>query len=361
MTPPGPDGRPVIIEHLKYLRLRDLSPGTIDARCRALRRLSASACLPVPLLDADPAMLAAWRESLAVSPSTVVGYVSHVRQFYAWAVDEDLIVRNPAARIPVPRLGRRLPRPIGEAELFAVVELAPRRIRPWLVLAAWAGLRAQEIAWLRRECVLDTLRRPVLVIAADAAKGPSERIVPMSPFVLGELRPHLPAAGWVFPRHDGGPGPNAPHLVSHLANEFLHECGVTATLHQLRHRFGTQAYEARRDLRAVQELMGHATPQTTAGYAAYSQPSAIDAVNALPVPGGPGGHLREVGGALSPGRAQQLLAWPASGVDGAGPRGQREGHPRRHRGRPAVGDALTPRAGRHPPGSSPSDLFRRKT
>ena len=109
--------------------------------------------------------------------------------------------------------------------------------------------------------------------------------------VLAELHAYgLPKTGWVFRRRDGAPGPNRPWTVSHLSNEYLHEQGISATLHQLRHRFGTVAYQARRDLRMVQELLGHSSPATTAGYAAYAHTDAADVVEQLPVPR----HLRVV-------------------------------------------------------------------
>ena len=262
---------------------------TIASRRRALHRLEAA--LPVPLLQASAEELAAWHAGLAVAPGTLAGYISHAIQFYAWAAAEGLVDASPAVDLPVPKLARRLPRPISEGELAAAVTGAPARIRPWLVLAAWAGLRAKEIAYLRRECVLDAARPPSLLIAHDATKGTRERIVPLCDYALGALLEHgLPRAGWVFVRRDGIYGPNQPWTVSRLASRYLHERGISATLHQLRHRFGTQAYQVSHDLRAVQELLGHAQPHTTAGYAAYSNASAIQAVNALPVPpkDGPG-------------------------------------------------------------------------
>jgi site-specific recombinase XerC len=75
-------------------------------------------------------------------------------------------------------------------------------------------------------------------------------------------------------------------MVSQLANQHLHACGSAATLHQLRHWFGTETYRARRDLRVVQELLGHASPMSTAGYAAYDQADQVAVVSALPVPRG---------------------------------------------------------------------------
>lgn len=281
--PLGPRDAEALWSHLSWMQLRRLSAGTIYQRRRNVMRLAAA--LPVPLLDATSETLAAWMASLRVGEPALAAYLSHVRSFYSWAEGEGLVVPNPAAGLPSIRRGRILPRPIGEAQLLDALEFAPGRVRPWLVLAAWAGLRAKEIALLRAECVLHNAPVPVLLIAADATKGRNERVVPMSEFVLAELRAAgIPAGGWMFPRRDGRGGPNAPGLVSHLANEWLHSCGVAATLHQLRHRFGTAAYRATRDLRAVQELLGHSHPSTTAGYAAYESAAAVEAVRGLPVP-----------------------------------------------------------------------------
>jgi integrase len=272
-----------VSDHLEYLRLRGRSQGTIDARRRALARLAAA--LPCPLLEALPEDLLAWRARMRLGADAIRGYVSHAHQFYAWAAGAGLLEHNPAAGLPVPPKGRRLPRPISERDLMAALAAAPPRIRIWLVLAAWCGLRAKEIALLRRENILDHARPPVLVVAADATKGHSERIVPLALFAQDEIAlARLPASGYAFRRLDGKPGPNGPWTVSKACNSHLHDCGIAATLHQLRHRFGTQAYHHERDLRAVQELLGHQSPATTAGYADYDNAAAAAAVAAIPVP-----------------------------------------------------------------------------
>ena len=282
---------PEVALHLRHLELLGRAPETIAARRRALGRMRIA--LGKSLLEASAADLKAWRAALAVAPGTVAGYVSHAIQFYAWAVAEGVAEANPAAGLPVPRQGRMLPRPAGEADLFAAVAGAPPRIRPWLVLAGWAGLRAKEIALLQRKHVHETARPPVLLIARDATKGTRERVVPLCAFALEALAEHgLPARGWVFRRADGQHGPNTPMRVSGAANRWLHREGFSFTLHQLRHRFATEAYRTTRDLRLVQELLGHASPLTTAGYAAIVQDGAIGAVEALPVPG----RLKVVGG-----------------------------------------------------------------
>jgi integrase len=280
---------PAVSVHLSHMRQRGLSEGTIAARRRILARLAAA--IPVPLLDATPAHLATWRAALTVSPGTVIAYLAHVREFYAHAEGTGLIAASPATGLPVPRESRRLPRPVAEDDLMRALETAPPRIRPWLVLAGWAGLRAKEIAYLRRENVLDAAVPPLLLIAADATKGHAERVVPMSGFVLAEMRAAgLPPRGLMFTRYDGRPGPNAPWLISQLAGRHLRDAGVKASLHQLRHRFLTMTYRSSHDLRVVQELAGHSSPSTTAGYAAYDRESAVAAVEAVPVPP----HLRAV-------------------------------------------------------------------
>jgi integrase/recombinase XerC len=274
-----------ITAHLRYLEQSGLAASTVEARRRALTRLQGA--LDCPLLEAGAADLAAWRAALTIDPDSVGDYVSHVRQFYAWAIEASLgIYINPAEKLPVPKRSRRVPRPISEPDLFSAMAGAPPRIKPWLVLAGWCGLRAKEIALLRRENILDSARPPVLIIARDATKGHHERVVPLHPYALAQLlEAGLPASGYVFRRRDGAAGPNTPTHVSQLANLYLHSAGFPETLHQLRHRFGTSAYRVKRDLRLVQELMGHLSPQTTAGYVLVDQADAAAVVEQIPAPG----------------------------------------------------------------------------
>lgn len=283
--PPGGDGSVtlppgVLARHLRALQLQ--GQRTYD-RERALARLAAA--LPVPLLEATPADLLAWRETLQhLAAETIVHYVMHANQLYRWAIAEGLADRNPAAALPVPKTGRRLPRPVSEEDLMRAVENAPPRIRPWLVLAGWCGLRACEIAWLRAECILAGASPPILIVAPGATKGNGPgRAVPLCTFALSELG-GLPAAGVVFRRADRQRGSNSPALVSQLANSYLHSIGIAATLHQLRHRCLTQLYHDTHDLRLVQEFAGHLSPATTAGYTAFSNPAMAAAVENLPVP-----------------------------------------------------------------------------
>ena len=281
------DSAAAVTAHMEWMRQRGLAPSYITARRRILTHLHGH--LPRPLLHATARDLSRWRSQLTTAPATVVHAVSHVREFYAWAVRARLIAVSPAAEIPVPRIGRGIPRPVSEARMAAALDGAPARIRPWLILGGCCGLRAQEIARLRVEDIWLWATPPMLIVSRYAAKGGRERAVPLAGFVLAEIPGwNLPARGWAFLRYDGKDGPNAPWVVSQLVGAYLHECGIPDTLHGWRHFFATEALQGGANLRTVQELLGHASPATTAVYTAYIQAAGVAAVNAIPVPQLPG-------------------------------------------------------------------------
>lgn len=271
-----------VCRHLRRMRLDGRTVATIDARGWLLSRLGDA--LGVPLAEASAAGLMAWRESLAVDRDTVRTYVSHVKQFYLWLRREGIRADDPAADLPVPPRRRRHPRPISEAHLLEALAQAPPRIRPWLALAADAGLRCKEIAGLRRENVWEHHQPPGLLIAAETTKGERrERYIVMTPFVRETLLEHgLPARGWLFRRHDGQPGPVRADLVSHLSNRYLREIGLAETMHQLRHRFGTIAQQLSGDVLITKELMGHEYTDSTAGYVLITSAQTAAVIAGMP-------------------------------------------------------------------------------
>lgn len=272
-----------IFDYLRYLELEGWTADALAGRRRFLLRLERTLGMPAEHATRDD--LLAWRTALTVSKRSVVQYVSAARAFYVWLVEEDRLTVNPARRIPVPKLGRQLPRPIGLHDLITAITKAPQPIRIWLVLAAFMGLRCKEIALLRRECILDTLPRPMLLVAADATKGVNERMVPLSSFVLGELHAYgMPGSGWMFPRKDGKPGPNRPARVSQAIGLFLRSIGILASAHMGRHYFATELLRETKNARMVQEMLGHQTMASVAVYTLIVQDDAAAAMEALPVP-----------------------------------------------------------------------------
>jgi integrase len=121
-------------------------------------------------------------------------------------------------------------------------------------------------------------RQPLLRVTEG--KGGHMRVVPLSSALAATLKGLPHRRGPVIPRADGRPGPNRAHRISQTANDFLHQMGIVETLHQCRHRFATSAYQACQDIRAVQDLLGHASPTTTAIYAASASAVARSAVEA---------------------------------------------------------------------------------
>jgi integrase len=175
-----------------------------------------------------------------------------------------------------PKLGRKLPRPMPEADMQMAVEMAGEPIRSMLMLAGFAGLRACEIAGLRGEHI----RRDDRVILVAEGKGGGMSSVPIAPD-LWPFVERLPESGWCFLLTDGRP--MAPHNVSHWCNRFLHSIGIDHSLHTLRHRFGTAVYAASgRDLRVTQDLLRHRSPVVTSLYTWVSPGHLADAVAALP-------------------------------------------------------------------------------
>lgn len=268
-------------EYLAWLtNVRRLSESTIRSRKSRLWLL-AEWLHPTPLLAATSDDLARWQAEAINHLCVRAAYVavSNVSCFYAWAVDQGHITENPAARLPRPKLPRRIPRPMGEDDLTLAITHAEQPYRAMLALAGYCGLRCTEIANLRREDILDTIAPPQLLIRG---KGSVERLLPIGPTVMAELRAYgLPKAGPVFRRLDGKPGGVTANRVSQMLSRYLHDLGIEATAHMARHRMATVAYRATRDIRAVQAALGHASPTTTAGYAMYADDAVGDALAAV--------------------------------------------------------------------------------
>jgi integrase len=188
---------------------------------------------------------------------------------------------DPTLRLHRPKLPRRLPRPMPDADVERALRFAPLpRVRPALYFAAYAGLRAIEIAQLRA----DDLHWSDRYVFLRDQKGGGEGTVPLSaPLAEGLATCQLPATGYLFPYLNGQPGHIPPHLLGGAVNRYLHDMGIAHTLHTLRHWYGTQVYRAsNHDLRQTQELMRHRTPDTTALYTFVDPDERVSILDRLP-------------------------------------------------------------------------------
>jgi site-specific recombinase XerD len=253
----------LVHQHLDYLRRKNCSPRTRHDREGALRRLAAY--LDKPLVEATAEDLDSWQSSLRVSISAIATYTSHVASFYRWALEQGHLDSDPATLLPRPRIPRRFPRPIPEQDLRVAITCATEPLRTWLVLAAYCGLRAGEIARME---TYDVSNEGDIWTLLVRGKGDRERFVPLPVAIRSVLAAHMTGGGPMFRRPDGRPF--TPDGVSEKASDHLHGLGQPHTLHTLRHRFATRLFGLSKDIRVTQEMLGHASPSTTAIYVKHS-------------------------------------------------------------------------------------------
>lgn len=251
---------PTIIDgYLEYLQAAGVAPGTLRLRQHYLNHLAAR------FHDRDPRELALEDLCRFVGrpgwqPESRKSARAAVRGLYGWAHKVGRVPADPSVFLPTVPVPAGKPRPAPDGVLARALAAASTRDRRMVLLAALGGLRRAEISRVHTDDILGEELRVV-------GKGGRIRHVPLHPVVLGELA-YVPA-GWVFPGKISERGRDGGHLsadrVGHILADLL---GPGWTAHTLRHRFASRAYAAERDLRAVQELLGHAKPETTARYTA---------------------------------------------------------------------------------------------
>jgi integrase/recombinase XerD len=216
-------------------------------------------------------------KDLGLSAATIRREVSAVRTYYGFLLAEGRVPGDPSERLESPRRGRTLPDTLTVAEIESLLG-APRveetlawRDRALLELGYGAGLRVSELCGLG---IVDLLLTENLVRVFG--KGGKERLVPIGRSVIGavsvylhQLRPELDrgaAAGRVLLNARGRPlsRVGAWGIVKRAAAR----AGIAkrVTPHTLRHSFATHLLEGGADLRAVQEMLGHADLSTTQIY-----------------------------------------------------------------------------------------------
>lgn len=247
---------------------RGLSEATIRRRIGTLERLSQS----VEPDTASPFDIETWLLSQPVSAASRACYLGDLRAYYKWARRRGIVQADPTDLVDGFRKKKYTPRPARRDDLAHALEHAPPRIARIILLGTLAGLRRAEIAELHTDDISDGHLRV-------RGKGDKVRIVPLHPDLIPHLR--IPR-GPVIASERGGH--LSAHRVGMILSTFLRGLGIDVTSHQNRHRFGADTYEACKDLRTVQKLMGHGSTQTTENYVPFSDTAAVAAIHALTVP-----------------------------------------------------------------------------
>ena len=267
-----------LAEFLTSLQLeRGASPHTIEAYKRDLIDLGDFVehvdpdQIEVGVLDDYAVAL----QDRGLSPATVRRRLAAVRAFLKYRAREG--GRPDAGRsVPLPRLGRRLPEPLTPQEAEAIVtspDASPRglRDRAMLELMYGAGLRVSELVSLR---VSDIDLEEGLVRCMG--KGAKQRVVPTGGRAIEAIRIYMQRGRPYLGRMQRGDILFLNHrgqgitrqAVFQLVREHAREAGIEkiVTPHTLRHSFATHLIENGCDLRSVQEMLGHASIETTQVY-----------------------------------------------------------------------------------------------
>lgn len=275
------DGEPLLPLHLRYLQMRNQRPRSIRERRLAIMRTNRR--IGGPVAEATREALERWQLGLAhLTPAGQHNEIVHTTQYLRWAVDMGHRIDDPSRVIVRPRnVHRQLPRPMADADIGVALMTAPYPERAWIALMAFCGLRCVEVANMRRDWILDNQTPPLLSVIG---KGGRQRTIPLPDRVLAELLDaEIPARGWLWSRMDGQAGPPSATRVSERVNRHLHDHGISATAHALRHRFGTSLWRATHDALLVARVMGHASVDTTKGYVLISPDEAVAPIQQISV------------------------------------------------------------------------------
>jgi integrase/recombinase XerD len=276
----------LVLDFLSYLELeRGLSRNTLNAyrtdllqygEFLAEREADALAVGPADIADflAD---LATGGERPACSAATIHRKAACLRSFYKHLRRDELIVDDPTAALSAPRRSRRLPSVLNQAEVRLLLA-APRgseptalRDRALLELMYACGLRASETIGLEPGDI--DLHEGLL---RARGKGSKERLVPVGRQAIAAVRAYLRGGRpkLVGERHEPKlfvnfrGGPLTRQGLYKIVQRHARAAGLGGRMspHTLRHSFATHLLAGGCDLRAVQEMLGHADIATTQMY-----------------------------------------------------------------------------------------------
>lgn len=265
--------------YLSHCRLAGLRPRTVDARATVLRLFDEFLIgYGATILGAGRAHCAAFIGRDHLAPASRRAYRSHLKAFYAWALEEGVLASDPTDRLPAVRVPITVPRPISKDELRRALEHAMPVMRAWLLLMASCGLRCCEVAPLRPRDVVCGDDGTVLLYLRET-KGGQPAWQPAHPLAVQALT--------ILPLDcDGLWWSTTPHSLGCAVRKHLHACGVDGSAHRLRHFAGTAWYAASgADLLTTARLLRHVNVATTQGYAALDPRRSLEVVSSVALPG----------------------------------------------------------------------------
>ena len=277
---------------LAHLRSeRRLSPKTLEAYARDVRQCLAFLCEHwgkvvtlsrfAALEASDVRAFMAMRRGNDIGGRSLMRALAGLRSFARFLEREGKGKVGALSAIRAPKVGKSLPKPVPmtAAKRFADADERAGETRdPWIwardaavmALLYGSGLRISEALGLKRRDVPLPGKGDVLVVTG---KGNKTRMVPVLQNVLSLIQEYvamcpypLPSEGAIFVGARGGP--LSPRIIQLTMERLRGALGLpdSATPHALRHSFATHLLSRGGDLRAIQELLGHASLSTTQIY-----------------------------------------------------------------------------------------------
>ncbi len=212
-----------------------------------------------------------------LSPRSAARHLAALRSFFRFLIQERVVRANPTSPVQTPRLGRSLPKTLSHQELEDLLGRVSgegplaRRDRAMLELIYATGMRVSELIGLDLSQVAF-----VTGTAQVRGKGDKERIVPLGEYSLDALRDYLERGRPRLARSKPTPAVFLNRSGRRITRQgfwkvlkrYAKAAGIQGpvTPHMLRHSFATHMLEGGADLRAIQELLGHADISTTQIY-----------------------------------------------------------------------------------------------
>ncbi|MFV0664542.1 tyrosine recombinase XerC [Denitromonas sp.] len=256
---------------------RRASPHTLTSYRRELRKLAelAGAVPPDSITSAQIRRFAARLHGDGLSPRSVARALSAWRGFFRWRVRHHGASDNPAESVRPPRAPRTLPKNLSPDAMVALLDAPaddPLDVRDHAMfeLLYSAGLRLAELLSLDVDRGVDVAAGEVTV----TGKRGKTRIVPVGRAALVALDAWLAVRGTLAPAQEKalfvtrqGTRPSQAAVRSRLDRwARMHGDGTHVHPHMLRHSFASHVLQSSGDLRAVQEMLGHASIRSTQVY-----------------------------------------------------------------------------------------------
>ncbi|MEW6130005.1 MAG: tyrosine recombinase XerC [Acidobacteriota bacterium] len=217
--------------------------------------------------------------------TSIARKLATLRTFFKFLCREQILEMNPAKLVSSPRLEKKIPKVLSIEEMIRFIEspdtetVLGKRDRAILELLYGAGIRVSELCGLNIEDV-DFKNQSIRV----RGKGRKERIVPFGSKAKEALEIYMEVRGELLleaPVDNRDPeilfynyqGTRiTTRSVGRMLDKYLKECAMSLEIspHSLRHSFATHLLSAGADLRAIQELLGHARLSTTQIYTQVS-------------------------------------------------------------------------------------------